>query len=254
MALTFGAASAHQVNIGSGASLDNLTTFSFAMWIKPASTANTGRGWMGKYNDATVGWEVNQLFADGTTFRLVTRRGGGGRLERRGATGVLTANVWAFVGGEWDEPAGLSNCYAGSLSSIVTLQNGALTNTGSVMTNDAALSCVIGNAVNGGTLSANSNIAYCQIWNRVIGIEEFRRQQFHPHKSLGSVGFYLLGYAGTGTQPDWSGNGNNGTVTGATVAAHVPLGPIFGRKSNQISAIGWDSLLSDYRNRMMRAS
>src|SRR3990172_4825561 len=89
MALTFGAVSAHQVNIGSGASLDNLTTFSFAMWIKPASTANTGRGWIGKYNDATVGWEVDQLFTDGTTFRLVTRRGGGGRLERRGATGVL---------------------------------------------------------------------------------------------------------------------------------------------------------------------
>ena len=31
-----------------------------------------------------------------------------------------------------------------------------------------------------------------------------------------------------GTQPDWSGNGNSGAVTGATVADHVPLGPPFG--------------------------
>jgi hypothetical protein len=40
--------------------------------------------------------------------------------------------------------------------------------------------------------------------------------------------FIHLGFAGTGTQPDLSGHGNSGTVTGATVGAHVPLGPMFG--------------------------
>ena len=41
-------------------------------------------------------------------------------------------------------------------------------------------------------------------------------------------GLYHLGWNGTSTQPDWSGSGNPGTVTSATLADHVPLGPAFG--------------------------
>jgi len=44
--------------------------------------------------------------------------------------------------------------------------------------------------------------------------------QLRPFCS-GCTTYYELGWASTGTQPDLSGSGNKGTVTGATVAAHV---------------------------------
>ena len=37
----------------------------------------------------------------------------------------------------------------------------------------------------------------------------------------------MLGYNGTGTQPDWSGNANSCTVSGATLSNHAPIGAPF---------------------------
>lgn len=38
---------------------------------------------------------------------------------------------------------------------------------------------------------------------------------------------------GSSPEPDWSGNGNNGTVTAAVAADHIPVGPIFGFDDSQ---------------------
>lgn len=44
-----------------------------------------------------------------------------------------------------------------------------------------------------------------------------------PQPLAGTTRLFMeLGWAGTGTQGDLSGNGNNGTVTGATAANHAP--------------------------------
>jgi hypothetical protein len=58
-----------------------------------------------------------------------------------------------------------------------------------------------------------------------------------PRPIAGCVGFWHLGANGVGTQPDWSGNANAGTVTGATVSDHVPLGPWFGYDLPRFSRI-----------------
>lgn len=63
-----------------------------------------------------------------------------------------------------------------------------------------------------------------------------------------------LGYNGTGTQPDWSGNGNSGTVTGATVVPHAPLGPPFGFDAEfpfPVAAVGGISIPVVHRYRQM---
>jgi hypothetical protein len=67
------------------------------------------------------------------------------------------------------------------------------------------------------------SIALVALWDRVMSLDELISQQFRPRVSDGCALFSLLGYNGTGTQPDWSGNGNVGTVTGATVADHAPI-------------------------------
>ena len=54
--------------------------------------------------------------------------------------------------------------------------------------------------------------------------QHWMRSQNHANSKV----LMHVGYNGTGTQADWSGHGNSGTVTGATVSAHVPLGPQFG--------------------------
>ena len=50
---------------------------------------------------------------------------------------------------------------------------------------------------------------------------EIEAQRLYPQRTSGNVMFVLTGENGTSTQWDLSGNGNNGTVTGATPA----LGP-----------------------------
>jgi concanavalin A-like lectin/glucanase superfamily protein len=50
------------------------------------------------------------------------------------------------------------------------------------------------------------------------------------------LGHWRLGLGAGGAEPDWSGNHNNMTVSGALVADHVPLGPDFGFD------LGWQGL------------
>ena len=61
-----------------------------------------------------------------------------------------------------------------------------------------------------------------------LTLNQIIAQQYRPHVRSDSQVFMHLGFNGTGTQPDLTGKGNNGTVTGAVVADHVPLGPPFG--------------------------
>jgi hypothetical protein len=57
---------------------------------------------------------------------------------------------------------------------------------------------------------------------------QLARRWWFRRPGASKKGYWELGFNGTGTQPDWSGNGNAGTVTGASVVDHVPLGPAFG--------------------------
>jgi hypothetical protein len=66
--------------------------------------------------------------------------------------------------------------------------------------------------------------AILALFNRVLLLPEIQAWQYRPRNLSGCVGFWRLGSNGTATQPDFSGNGNSGTVTGATVAEDPPLG------------------------------
>jgi len=64
---------------------------------------------------------------------------------------------------------------------------------------------------------------------RRLTLGELQQLQFAPLGACNVTNTELLfEYHGTGTQADYSGNGSNGTVTSATVADHVGLGPSFG--------------------------
>lgn len=111
--------------------------------------------------------------------------------------------------------------YQGNLTTALTFRAEGGTGSGTVV--DAGETLTVGGR--GATESMNGKVAFFGHWNRVFPLGELKAQQYRMHVTSGCVVFSHY-YAGIAT--DWSGLGNNGTITGATGADHVPLGPPFG--------------------------
>jgi hypothetical protein len=231
VALRFDGANTHKVDVGSGASIDDLAAGTILAWFRLDAfpPANTSMIYTKESSGLGIGWQIQ---TDSIVRLFITRGAGASEIGVRVAspTGIAGA-AWGFMATTWD--GALTDTdqhfYSGDLSTIAVeagSYNVQLVGAGA-LDSVAAASGVVGNR------AANSRqfdglIGWIGIWNRQLSLGEVRAQQFRPHKTSGCVLFVHLGYAGTGTQPDWSGNGNNGTVTGATVANHVPLTAPFG--------------------------
>jgi hypothetical protein len=148
-----------------------------------------------------------------------------------GAPSTLGANKWFFVAAVWN-PAGTNtdqHLYHGDLATaIAEVSSYSIQRVGSgTVTSNSGLNLLVGNATNG-LLPMTGRIGVVAMWNRQLSLGELRAQQYRPLPTSGCVLFTHLGFNGTGTQPDWSGNGNNASVSGCTVADHVPLRAPFG--------------------------
>lgn len=226
MALLFDA-STEKVDCGNGTSLRDLTTWTTLMWI---------------YIDSLVSWDViwdkekssggyrMAYLANPSSRIIVEVKRATTVCSYTSTTGTITTGSWLFLAHSFDfsgSASELIQIYKGTLSAVATEVSyaGAQDGTGAFVADDTG-NFTIGNAT---TFNAgiDAKIAFFGHWNRVLTLEEIIDQQFNPHVTNGCVLFQKLGFNGTGTQPDWSGNGNNGTVTGATVSDHVPLRPPF---------------------------
>lgn len=230
MALSFTAVT-HVVDIGSGASLDNLTAWTVLAWVYPVSLSQdlplTFKG------DAASGSTYRSCILLSTGALYLDLHRATTDLTASSAASVYAANAWQFFGFAANSAGAATDqkIFYGTLSAAVAeVGSYASQSVGSgAVVADAAYNQGIGNGIPAQAFWGSSmRIAWVGQWNRVLTLGEIQAQQFRPHVTAGCVGFYHLGFAGTGTQPDWSGNGNAGTVTGAAVADHVPLGPLFG--------------------------
>ena len=231
MALTFGAATSDRVNHGTGNA--NLSPFTLLLWIFP-TTLNT-----------------NDAIAHRGTFAANNRRSffqsdSSGNLQLsvdRSTTDTiyitndapLVLNEWNFVAASFDSSAGageIANIYRGSLTALVTERAyGTATDGSGTLADDSAASFIVGNIANF-TTAFKGRIAIAAYVLGAWSLAQIQAWQFRPRMVDGIKLLAVYGYAGTGTQPDWSGNANNGTVTGATVADHVPIpfrrsGPLY---------------------------
>jgi hypothetical protein len=140
-------------------------------------------------------------------------------------------NKWIFFAAQWDSAGanGDQLLYGGDLTtSVVAASTYSTQRVGiGAVTNQDALNLLVGNAsaANG---AFPGNIAWVGLWNRRLTLGELKDQQYKLHDTSGSTIFTHLGFNGTSTQPDWSGNSNTGAVTGSGVVAHVPLNVCFG--------------------------
>ena len=234
MALVFTGGDGDEVDIGSDTSLDDLNDFTYLMWFYPTGTPGgsaslAGKGTFGGQNRRNVVFNENRNI--NLAIDRVTQDA-----QATSAT-ALSIDTWHFVACTFDLTDGV-RLWIGDLSTLVvedTYSVSPILGSGATITN-ASDNFKIGGE--GGSSSIPGRIAFCGIYNARMTLAELQRQQFRPHVTPECVGFYHLGYNGTGTQPDWSGTGNAGTVTGAVVADHVPLGSPFGFDAGWMGAFG----------------
>lgn len=226
MALTFGALISDRVDHASDASLDDVDPFTCLMWIKPNTLSQDGRRLFAKAN----GDDPSMAFL-GNSGNLILRWGRATTgLDYRTNDTPLSANVWQFLAFKIDTGAGgnQAGIWVGTLSALASESTyGTSTDGSGALDSNAANSFIVGNRP-AANLAFEGDAAFVSFWNVALSETQIHAQQFRPHVKTGCVLFSHYGFNGTGTQPDWSGNGNSGAVTGATVADHVPLGPAFG--------------------------
>src|SRR3990167_4230892 len=234
MALSFGSWTTNKVNVGSNSVLDNPAVGTLFAWAYPTSfVANAG------FYGKGAG-----LFSRNPTFTLSGTAGAISFIINRASTHLtiisgssfLSTNLWQCVTAVWNVNGvnGDQRLYVGNLTTAIA-EVGSYANQAvglGTPVDRSADDAAIGNRDATASNGFSGFLALIAIWDRVLSLDELVSIQFRPRVTNGCVGFWCLGYNGTGTQPDWSGNANNGTVTGATVADHVPIpfrrsGPLY---------------------------
>ena len=236
MSLTFGGATSDRVDCGSGSSLDDLTTAGFTVW---AWVYRTGTGanqeMVTKDGSFPSGWDfaVTNDTAEGE-LQLFVGYNATQASYVTNSSNVIAANTWTFVAGTFDPAANPQiRLYLGTLSSLAAESSGYSTATNGVGTigSDASANLYIGNLQRATTLAFKGRMGPVGVVNRALSAGELQSLQYNPRMLAGTVGLWMLGDNGTGTQPDYSGNGNSGTVTGATQSDNPPLRRWGGRLS-----------------------
>jgi len=88
---------------------------------------------------------------------------------------------------------------------------------------DASNSLWVGNNSASTGQFLEGHVAWLGVWDTNLSVTQLQNLQFKPQITANCVKFTHYGFNGTGTQADWTGIGNDGTVTGATVSAHAPI-------------------------------
>lgn len=227
MALNLGTNTSDRVDCGNGASITDLTTFSILMWVRPTTQTGSRRFWCkgAGANERSASWRSADTNDVSFFVPRATTAG-----EARTAMDYGTGS-WLFFAFTYSEGNG-PKVYSGTLTTaaVEATYVGGYPVVGSGATKiDNDFQLIIGNrTVASPVVAFQGDIATFMEWNRELTLGEIKQQQFRLMFTSGTVLFLELGWNGTGTQYDWSGNGNSGTVTGATVSNHVPISPPFG--------------------------
>ncbi len=225
MALLFDAAT-EQVDHGSDASLDNLVPCTYAVWIYPDTINTSNRKIISKRVNGSNSfeWTVTDVF-DGSRPESINagwaHSGGGG--NSASVANVLTVGAWNFEAVTFDG-TNAPRLWHGDLSTIVSEVSYFSQNAPSGgLGDDSSASFVVGRR--GITTNFLGRIAWLGAWGAELTLGQLKALQFRPRLFEGNCKLFV--HYGPGAV-DLSGLGSNGTITGATVADHVPLGPRFG--------------------------
>lgn len=220
MALTFGAAVSDRVDHGSSASLDKTqaSILTVIMWVM-VTTITNNRSFYEK-QAAGIGPLLRVQTSGGIHWNIST---GATNSIADVVSGTIVVNEWACLAATYDRSDSQDvRVFKGTLASLIAECSYDSTSNSTDAWDDSSASLFIGNRSTANS-AIEGRIAYVTELNRRLSLAELQDWQFRPRVLSGCVLFSVYGYNGTGTQPDWSGTSNAGTVTGATVGDHVPI-------------------------------
>lgn len=220
MALLFSTVGAMNVNCGSGASIDNMSAGTVMGLVYLNNVNNAFSAFCSKIDaGVTDGWQFHKRGNNGTLMRLYHHRVTTDQYADS-VTGTLIAGAWQWIAGTWSIATGLSRVYWSRYRDPFRDVTGS-TQTGQGNQRDDSASNLYLAAdaiVNPDNLPGA--MAQFGIWNRILSLSEMRSQQAAPRVTAGCVGMWWLN--SQGAIMDMSGNGNNGTITGATMYPDPP--------------------------------
>ncbi len=140
---------------------------------------------------------------------------------------IIPLDTFKFLAVTYDESDG-PRIFHATLPGAIVETSYDYRNVGSGATNaDNGASFRVGDSSVGGQ-PADVNASRFLWFDRRMTLAELRRIYLKAVNDSDALLWWELGYNGTGTQADYSGNGRTGTVSGATVTDHAPLPPPFG--------------------------
>lgn len=223
MSLVF-AAGANVVDFGNSAAIQSFAANAgtIIVWVFPTDiSGNTSF-----VRKSAANYTFN---AGATTLQMNIPRASTGLLARVTTPNfpLYVINTWVYVAATYDV-AGIDTdqkLFFGNLTNqVAEVSTYTSQQVGSgLVTDTSGSNLTVGNGLSN-TVPFLGNYALVACWNRRLSLNELIQQQFRPYPSSGCILFSHLGFGvGTGTQWDLSGSGNVGTVTGASVADHVPI-------------------------------
>lgn len=249
MALVFGAATSDRVR--TSANIANAAAFTAMGWFFP-TTLTAGRrywAWRNAADTNVTDALVDFGATDEITFEVPIEPTGNANALSNNAN--IATNVWRFLAFTYDDSDG-PRIFTGALATAVAEVTYGTRTTGTKQTVDGPLT--VGNSNVASPASAyRGRIGPWALYNRRFTLGELRRQQFRFHREIDAAMWMRLGWNGTTNVPDWSGNGNTGTITGATVGADPPLCAPFGAdlgEAYEVAAAGGKPWLYYERQRM----
>ena len=218
------------INQGSGSSLDNIAQGTFILWVDLDAIPASFESFSSK--GGTGGLSTPSLSHTGNVGAGMLQISAGRATDGQSASSVASVLTTGFqiIAGTWDITNGGPRVYRGTLTTIIVDVTNTSVDGAGAQNDDSAFDLFVWNSEESGfdTISPNGRLSRCMIFNTDLSLNQIRGQQFMPHNTANTVLWVEYGYNGTGTQPDWSGNGNSGAVTGLTQSDHIPLAPSFG--------------------------
>lgn len=213
--MTFGAATSDRLDCGSGATIDNLTTYTWTAWVR-ATTLTDGRQMLSKNDGSGVAEKGFSLNGAGGDTR---QRVGYNTTDSNFITNTtpLSSAVWKFLAWTFDSGATPQTAvWVGDERAAVAAATFGTSTAGSTTINsDAAINFLIGN--NGAlTLAFQGDIGPVTVHNAVLTEAQINTVRAQTMNAPSAVMVIPVGYNATATHTDWTGTGNNCTVTGAT--------------------------------------
>jgi hypothetical protein len=228
MALSGDGSSGIEVSHGSDASFTHSGILTLCAWVLPPVTIDNGYFISNWHTTNSLDAGFLYIYAAGDVAAGIERATSPCRA--RTATGFMTSNEWQFIAARLNTSGadGDQEIYRGTLTTEAT-EAGSYTQQqvglGTVQTSGDDLTTFNRNDNIADWSRLNGTIAMVAIYPSYLNTGQIIEQQWKLLPVTTSQLFcnYLNG---TSLQPDWSGNKNNGTPTGLSEAAHVPV-PIF---------------------------